>query len=224
MGSLIEVKALYKGFSDNQVIKNLSFDIREGEILTIFGPSGVGKSTLLRILANLETYDQGEVHYSQSIFEKKVPLPVVFQETTQLLPWLTVVENMMLGQRDEALVKKIADELSITDALEAYPYMLSGGMKQRVAIGRGLMCQSKIMFMDEPFSSLDYQIRNKLQDLIIELNQAYDLTIVFITHDISEAIKLGERMLILGNNKSLCIEDLKTLNEEMITEKVASLS
>ncbi|MBN2794616.1 MAG: ABC transporter ATP-binding protein [Clostridia bacterium] len=224
MGSLVEIKNLCKSFEDKQVINQLNFDVREGEILTIFGPSGVGKSTLLRILAQLETYDYGEIHYDPIIFEKKVPLPVVFQETTQLLPWLTAMENMTLGNENLSLTEKLAEELEIKEVLKLYPHMLSGGMKQRVAIGRGVMCQSKIIFMDEPFSALDYQIRNKLQDLIIHLNQAYDLTIVFITHDISEAIKLGHRMLILGNNKNSCLENLKALNENMIKEIVASMN
>lgn len=224
MGNLIEVRNLSKCYGDKKVLHQLNFSVQHGEIFTILGPSGVGKSTLLRMLSQLENYEEGHIEYDPLVFEHPVPFPVVFQETSQLLPWLTVKENILLGVRNESILKALALDLDILDVLNHYPHMLSGGMKQRVAIGRGVMCQSEILFMDEPFSSLDFSIREKLQKLVLNLRDSYKQSIIFITHDISEALTISDRILILGHHKYRLLENTQDLKPSDIKNVIGEMT
>lgn len=220
MGNLIEIRNMAKEY-DRILFSGLDFNVNEGEILTIFGPSGVGKSTILRILAQLDKPTKGHVTYDSGLMAAAIPLPVVFQESSQLFPWMTVADNMALGGQDPIYLKQLSQDLNLEQALDLMPSQLSGGMKQRVAIGRALMTKSKMLFMDEPFSSLDLIIREKLQDLVLKLQRDYGVTILFITHDLEEAYKLGNRMLILRPNGHEMIDDLKNHTVQEIRNKVS---
>lgn len=201
MKKLIEINNLSKYFGSEKVLEHLSLDIVENEILVIMGPSGVGKSTLLNIIGQLEPYDQGTIVYHPELTDHiDIPFPFVFQSSEGLLPWKTVSENIRLvNQRlTETELRNVLQKVSLENHRHKYPHELSGGMKQRVSIARALVCHSKILFMDEPFGSLDPAMREKLQDLILELQKNTGLTIVFVTHDSKEAQKLATRLLTLS--------------------------
>ena len=195
---LIRITGLKKYFSGEKVFEELSLSVVENEILVVMGESGAGKSTLLSLIAGLEKPDGGTIEYHPSIFEGiKVPLPMVFQETDTLLPWKTVRENIVLVnmQAQDSLVDSLLDSVRMKDHQDKYPYELSGGMKQRTGIARALICKSKLLLMDEPFASLDKEMRSDLQDLLLDIQKKYKLSIIFVTHDENEAEKIGDRIV-----------------------------
>jgi NitT/TauT family transport system ATP-binding protein len=198
-------KVFESGKSKTVALKGVSFQTHRREFLCIVGPSGCGKSTLARILAGLEDHTSGSV----MLAGKPVRGPgsdrgMVFQGYT-LFPWLTVKKNVMFGllvnSRDKWDAERQALEwlqvIGLEKFADAYPHQLSGGMKQRVAIARALANQPRILLMDEPFGALDAQTRTRMQAHLLEIWRKIDITIVFITHDLDEAIFLADRILVL---------------------------
>ena len=206
---LLQVKDLGKVFASSHgetvALNNVGFQTHRREFLCIVGPSGCGKSTLIRILAGLEKQSSGEV----LLDGKPVKGPgrdrgMVFQGYT-LFPWLTVKKNVMFGLEINTGDKTGAERealqwlqlIGLEKFANAYPHQLSGGMKQRVAIARALANQPRILLMDEPFGALDAQTRGRMQAHLLEIWRKIDITIVFITHDLDEAIFLADRILVL---------------------------
>ena len=187
-------------------LRDISIDTHRREFLCVVGPSGCGKSTLVRILAGLDTATSGSV----LVDDRPVSGPgadrgMVFQGYT-LFPWLSVLKNVMFGLRENGADRSSA-ELEAREWLsliglerfaDSYPHQLSGGMKQRVAIARALATRPKILLMDEPFSALDAQSRARMQAYLLEIWRKIDITIVFITHDLDEAVLLADRILVLS--------------------------
>jgi len=209
---VLKVNDLCKSFPTKngavQALKNISFETYRREFVTVIGPSGCGKSTLIRILAGLETKSSGDV----LLDGKQVTGPgpdrgMVFQGYT-LFPWLTVKSNVMYGLRIQGKSKATAeseamqwiDLVGLERFANAYPDQLSGGMKQRVAIARALAAQPRILLMDEPFGALDAQTRCRMQTYLMEIWKNIDIIILFITHDLDEAILLADRVLVLKSN------------------------
>jgi NitT/TauT family transport system ATP-binding protein len=199
-------KIFYAGKQKINALQNISFQTHRREFLCIIGPSGCGKSTLIRILAGLETHSGGEVLLdNHPVNGPGRERGMVFQGYT-LFPWLTVKKNVMFGLRmngvNRADAAKQADEwlalIGLTKFADAYPHQLSGGMKQRVAIIRALVNKPRILLMDEPFSALDAQTRARMQSYLLEIWKKVDITIIFITHDLDEAIFLADRILVLS--------------------------
>lgn len=198
--TLIKLERLKKSFGRELIFEDFSLEVYDNEILVIMGPSGAGKSTLLNVIGQLEPYDSGEIHYHPELFEgTKVPLPFVFQEFDTLLPWKTVEGNIRLVAKDlsETELQAVLDTVALSEHRHKKPSALSGGMKQRVGIARALVCHSKILLMDEPFGSLDRDMRLKMQDFLLDLQARTGLTIVLVTHDLEEAEKLGTRIVRL---------------------------
>jgi len=206
---ILEVKDLNKVYKtakgETVALKNVNFKTHRREFVCVIGPSGCGKSTLIRILAGLESHTSGQV----LLDNKPVNGPgrdrgMVFQGYT-LFPWRSVRENVMFGLQMNNIGKfeagREADQWLELVGLEkfanAYPHELSGGMKQRVAIARALVNQPRILLMDEPFGALDAQSRCKMQAHLLEIWRNVDITILFITHDLDEAIFLADRILVL---------------------------
>jgi NitT/TauT family transport system ATP-binding protein len=194
------------GKGEVTALDQISFQTHRREFLCIIGPSGCGKSTLIRILAGLETLSDGQV----LLDNRPVNGPgrergMVFQGYT-LFPWLTVRKNVMFGLRMNNVsrfdAEKQADEwlqlIGLEKFADYYPHQLSGGMKQRVAIIRALVNKPRILLMDEPFSALDAQTRARMQAYLLEIWKKIDITVVFITHDLDEAIFLADRILVLS--------------------------
>ena len=208
----LEVRGLHKEFEATQgtvqALRNLSFNVHRREFMSVIGPSGCGKSTLIRILSGLELPTSGSVLLDGA--EVRGPgadRGMVFQGYT-LFPWLTVKKNVMFGMevngRTGSVVEREAlqwlELVGLSHAVNSYPSQLSGGMKQRVAIARALANQPKILLMDEPFGALDAQTRSQMQAYLLQIWQNVDVTIVFITHDLDEAVYLSDRVLVLKAN------------------------
>jgi NitT/TauT family transport system ATP-binding protein len=206
---ILEIDQLNKQFGpDLKILKDISLGIHRREFLTVIGPSGCGKSTLARILAGLETITSGTAKIDgESIVGPGPDRGMVFQKYT-LFPWLTVKENVMFGLTAQGAGKGHAESearewieaIGLTKFTDNYPSQLSGGMQQRVAIARSLATRPKVLLMDEPFGALDAQTRQRMQQHLIDIWQNVDVTVVFITHDLDEAIYLADRILVLKPN------------------------
>ncbi len=209
---LLEVEALDKIFEDREeeivALDDISFSVHRREFICVIGPSGCGKSTLIRIIAGLEAQTSGNILLdSQPIEKPGSDRGMVFQSYT-LFPWLTIKKNVMFGlmmskiNRGKATAEAMEwlELVGLSEFADLYPHQLSGGMKQRVAIARALANQPRILLMDEPFGALDAQTRAQMQSYLLQIWRSIDITIVFITHDLEEAIYVADRILVLGAN------------------------
>ncbi|MGB5324425.1 MAG: ABC transporter ATP-binding protein, partial [Pseudomonadales bacterium] len=205
----LEVRNLSKFFETPKgqitALDNICFKAYRREFVCVIGPSGCGKSTLIRILAGLEPESTGEMLLNGNTVHGPGPdRGMVFQGYT-LFPWLTVKRNVMFGLLESGMGFSSAESqaaqwielVGLSRVIDSYPHQLSGGMKQRVAIARALANQPKILLMDEPFGALDPQTRSKMQSHLMEIWRNIDITVVFITHDLDEAIYLADRILVL---------------------------
>lgn len=208
---MLEVTELSKtyghGASAVHAVGNLTFGIEAGEFVCIVGQSGCGKTTLLKCLSGLITPSGGKAVLQGEVINRPPDrLALVFQEYGRsLLPWLTVRANVTLPLRSKGIKSARRDQLAeealtavgLNDAFDRYPWQLSGGMQQRVAIARALAYQPEILLMDEPFASVDAQTRADLEDLVLRIRDEFDVTVLFVTHDIDEAIYLSDRVIVL---------------------------
>src|SRR5574344_133981 len=218
---ILEARGIVKDFKESdgrirRVLDGISFGVREHEFLSIIGPSGCGKSTLIRIAAGLETASAGEFRLDGKVVKgTDAERGMVFQKYT-LFPWLSVKKNVMFGLEsighggDEA--EEAAEEwlqiVGLGKYAEYYPGQLSGGMQQRVAIARALAPQPRVLLMDEPFGALDAQTRSQMQCYLLEVWKNIDITILFVTHDLDEAVFLSDRILALQANPGKVREDV----------------
>ncbi|HGL6718687.1 ABC transporter ATP-binding protein [Burkholderia contaminans] len=209
---ILDVRHVGKRFATPQgectALDDISFRTYRREFVCVIGPSGCGKSTLIRILAGLDAQTSGEVLLDGKPVEGPgADRGMVFQGYT-LFPWLTVKKNVMFGLRmngsssgqAEREALQWLDLVGLTRFADVYPHQLSGGMKQRVAIARALANRPRILLMDEPFGALDAQTRARMQTHLLDIWRNIDVTIVFITHDLDEAIFLADRILVLKAN------------------------
>ena len=208
MAPILDIKNLYKNYGQVEILKDINVSIDPGDFLVLVGPSGCGKSTLIRILAGLEDPSAGSVNLDGKAISGPGPeRGMVFQGYT-LFPWLTVKQNVMFGLRMGGAGSAIAEAEAIQwielvglhKFVDAYPNQLSGGMKQRVAIARALANRPRILLMDEPFGALDAQTRAQMQSYLLQIWRNVDVTILFITHDLDEAVYLSDRILVLKAN------------------------
>jgi NitT/TauT family transport system ATP-binding protein len=195
-------------------LSGIRFDVHRREFISVIGPSGCGKSTLIRIVAGLETPSSGRICVDGCpVGGPGADRGMVFQGYT-LFPWLTVKKNVMFGPKMKGVPKAVAerkalewlDLVGLADFANHYPAQLSGGMKQRVAIARALANEPRILLMDEPFGALDAQTRASMQAHLLRIWESVDVTILFITHDLDEAIYLSDRVVVLGANPGRVLE------------------
>jgi NitT/TauT family transport system ATP-binding protein len=188
------------------VFNDISFRVEDGQFLTIVGPSGCGKTTLLRIIAGLERPYKGQVLLDGRVIEDRdLSVGLVFQEYA-LFPWRTALGNIEFGlevlnvkrkeRRSEAM--RYVQEFGLRGFEDKYPSELSGGMKQRVAIARTLITNPKVVLMDEPFGALDSQTRNRMQKFLLDVWSARKDTVVFVTHNVDEAVFLSDKVMVLS--------------------------
>jgi len=216
--TILQVRALEKRFAkddcEHVVFDKVTLDIHRREFITVIGPSGCGKSTLLRIIAGLDEASGGEVLLDgQPVRGPGPDRGMVFQGYT-LFPWLNVRRNVMFGLemagKGTAAAEAEAREWLTMVGLEkfenSYPHELSGGMKQRVAIARALAAEPRILIMDEPFGALDAITRCKMQSHLLQIWKKVDVTILFITHDLDEAVYLSDRILVMASNPGRIVE------------------
>jgi NitT/TauT family transport system ATP-binding protein len=212
-GNVVEVRSMrhvYRGTSgDVAAVDDASFDVAEGKVVAIVGPSGAGKTTMLRAIGGLLTPTSGEIIVNGTRVDGPPPdVAFVFQDYSRsLLAWFSALGNVMLPLRSKGLSKADARQRALR-ALKAvglegredrYPRQLSGGMQQRVAIARALAYEPKLLLMDEPFASVDAQTRMDLEDLVLPLRDQFNVTIVFVTHDIDEALYLSDHVVVLSH-------------------------
>lgn len=232
----LSIKEVQQSFPNQgnmeQVLKDINLNIREGEFVSLLGPSGCGKSTVLNIVAGLLTPSEGELYLdNQKITKPGNDRGMVFQQAA-LFPWLTVEENVMFPLKKEMKKKQareVANEYLQLVQLGTYakysPHELSGGMQQRVAIARALAMNPQVLLMDEPFGALDEQTRIRLH---IELERIWvetKKTILFVTHSIQEAIKLSDRIIVMGTHPGTILKDIHVKIErprEKHLQKMAS--
>jgi NitT/TauT family transport system ATP-binding protein len=222
--ALLEVRGLSKRFGDRVgrdpspwVIQDLSFVVNEGEFLTIIGPSGSGKTTLLNMLAQIDTASGGEIRFQSQVAPIRDPkslkpglackIGYVTQEDN-LLPWRTTLQNVLfpltvqrrLNDETRARAQMLIHAVGLAGFEQHYPHELSGGMRKRASLIRTLVYDPPVILMDEPFGALDAQTRTQLQEDLLRLWNLGRKTIVFVTHDIAEAIALGDRTLVLSRS------------------------
>ncbi|MFL6947759.1 MAG: ABC transporter ATP-binding protein [Xanthobacteraceae bacterium] len=206
---MIEIEGLWKEFAKGErrvlALQDISLSVAEREFVAILGPSGCGKSTLLNMVAGFDHPTRGSVRVAgEEIVAPSPRRAVVFQEPA-LFPWLSVMENVVFGpktQRQPAVdyrnrAAQIIEQVGLSGFETSYPAELSGGMRQRVGIARVLIMQPQVLLMDEPFGSLDAQTRMLMQELLLEVWERHHQTVLFITHDIEEALLLTDRVCVM---------------------------
>jgi NitT/TauT family transport system ATP-binding protein len=217
MGPVLSLRGVAKTFNDGEqncpALQDISFDAFPGEILCIMGPSGCGKTTLLRMVAGLEPVDAGTIRLQDGTGSGKVTAAMVFQDDA-LFPWLNLRDNISYGLRlgsgqepaeeVERRVTGLLELVRLTQFSSYYPYQLSGGMKQRVAVARALAVRPGILMMDEPFSALDPFTRRELQDEVLRIRDAssrdgHPVAILLVTHNPEEAVYLADRIIVLSD-------------------------
>jgi NitT/TauT family transport system ATP-binding protein len=222
MSKTLEVRGLHKVYQGRgrsvEALRDLTFSVEASELVCVVGPSGCGKTTLLRCIAGLLEPTAGEVLVEGARVAGPPPgMAVVFQEYGRsLFPWMSVRANVELplrakrlqGQRRDELVSEALGAVGLGDVHGAYPWQLSGGMQQRVAIARAVAYEPHVLLMDEPFAAVDAQTRAELEDLVRSVWHRTGVTILFVTHDIDEAVYLGQRVLVLSSSPTVVQEDL----------------
>ncbi|MFD5517976.1 ABC transporter ATP-binding protein [Streptomyces sp. NPDC127066] len=214
------LRKVYEGSGRRvEAVRDLTFTVDAGELVCLVGPSGCGKTTLLKCMGGLLTPTSGEVLLGGRRVSGPPPgMAFVFQEYGRsLFPWMRVGENVELPLRQKnlgrarrrELVADALESVGLADAAGAYPWQLSGGMQQRVAIARALAYEPEVLLMDEPFAAVDAQTRADLEDLVRRLWRQRGITVLFVTHDIDEAVYLGERVLVLSASPTVVQEQLK---------------
>ncbi len=205
--SLIDVNVRDKSFGALNVLREVRFSVRAGERVAIVGPSGCGKSTLLRLMAGLDRNFRGAIQRPDA------GLGFVFQEP-RLMPWLSVRDNVAFGlpprHVEQAEIARVLVEVGLTGKGALLPKALSGGMAQRAALARALIRKPLALLLDEPFSAVDAFTRLKLQELVLELARIEQLALVIVTHDLEEAVYLGERVLVIGQPGEGIVAELDT--------------
>ena len=194
---------------ENIIFKNFNIDINHGQFISIFGPSGCGKTTLLNIISGLDENFDGFINIKKDDFLKK-KISYMFQ-SPRLFPWLTAIENIKFPIKKKKNCEKIANDLLKKVGLEKfkneYPNRLSGGMQRRISLARAFISNPNILLLDEPFVSIDKKISNSLRELLIKLWKKNKPTIIFVTHDLDEAIELADRIFFLSNLPSKVMLD-----------------
>lgn len=207
---------------DFYAVHDTSLEIAPGSFVTLLGPSGCGKTTMLRCIAGFENYDGEILVDGTPVMKPGTDRIMVFQDFNQVFPWKTVEKNIqyplkLQGIKDKAQLKKISDEylkkVNLDGVQKKYPHQLSGGMKQRVAIARALAQKPKIILMDEPFAALDAMTRNRLQEELLNISRDEDCTFIFITHNIQEAIVLGDRVIVMSKDGKIKIDKQNELEK-----------
>ncbi|KRL65889.1 ABC transporter ATP-binding protein [Companilactobacillus versmoldensis] len=205
--SIINVKNVNKKYDDLVALHDVNLSIDRGQFIALVGMSGGGKSTLLRLIANLEQPTSGSVEINSS--DSKSLTRFMFQED-RLLPWMSVLDNLSFSSKDKKTKKhaqELLDLVELGDYADHFSNQLSGGQKQRVALARALMTNPKILLLDEPLGALDALTRHKMQDLILDICKKQDLTTILVTHDVEEAARMADRIIVMKDSTNSYEED-----------------
>ena len=220
MKEMLHIERLTKSYAGQNegktILDQVDLSVAENEFVCILGPSGCGKSTLLRCIAGFESFQGGIACDGQPVRKPSTDRIMVFQDYNQLFPWKTVEKNVQYplkvgGMRDKNELRAISNETLRKVGLDGfqryYPHELSGGMKQRAAIAKALALRPKVILMDEPFAALDAITRNRLQRELHEIYESEKMTVIFVTHNIQEALTLGTRLILLGRSGRIVLDE-----------------
>ena len=223
MREVVTVRKLNKVYDGrDHILRDVDLTVYEREFICILGPSGCGKSTLVRCIAGFEGFDGTITCNGKPVKGPGSDRIMVFQNYEQLFPWKTVEQNIQYplkvnGVKDKAELTRISDEylrkVGLDGKQKAYPHELSGGMKQRVAIAKALALKPEIILMDEPFAALDAITRNNLQQELYRISTEEKVTVIFITHNIQEALTLGTRVLLMSKQGRIVIDQENTIKK-----------
>lgn len=226
---MLSVSHLHKAFGPEVVLKDLSLELKTRHMLSILGRSGSGKTTFLRIIAGLETPDKGDIYWHEQRMNHVPPhqrnIVYLYQEAL-LFPHLSVFENIAFGLRlrkvaeseiKERVLQMIQD-LELDGQKDKMPHQLSGGQRQRVSFGRALIVNPLLLLLDEPFGNLDVETRKRMQDFLKRIAETYQITAIFVTHDLKEAILMGDRIGYMRKGSLYLYEDVKEFVEDTRTE------
>lgn len=214
----VKVHQLTKKFGELLVLDNISFDVQKGDLLCVVGPTGCGKTTFLNSLTKIYDITSGEILLDgHPVDPKKDHIAYIFQGNSTM-PWLTVEQNVAFGldikhvsrKEQQELVDKYLEIVGLTKYRKYYPKQLSASMLQRVSIARAFATEPELLLMDEPYGQLDIELRFKLEDELIKLWQMTGTTVIFITHNIEEAVYLGEHIMVLTNKPTTVKKTLKS--------------
>ena len=236
--ALLEIRGLGKTYGTGEkathAVGDVTFAVEDGEFICVVGPSGCGKTTLLKCIAGLLRPSRGEVDlHGKRVTAPPEEMALVFQEYSRsLMPWTSVRNNVLLPLRHKRLsrgerrrlVEEAVDAVGLMRFVDHYPWQLSGGMQQRVAIARALAYQPTILLMDEPFASVDAQTRGDLEDLVLRVREQFEITILFVTHDIDESVYLSDRVVVLTHAptevKEIVPVELPTPRDQIATKEL----
>jgi sulfonate transport system ATP-binding protein len=198
MSIALDIHIVEKRYGQRTVLRDVSLQLQQGEVVSLIGASGCGKSSLLSIASGLDREFRGQIKMDGApLHGVSREIGFIFQEP-RLFPWLTVAQNVAFdNDKDPQLVKRLLSEVGLDDHAAALPKQLSGGQAQRAAIARGLFTQPRVLLLDEPFSAVDAFTRMKLQDLLLRVAHEHRLTVLLVTHDIDEALYLSDRVVLL---------------------------
>ena len=214
--SKVEVKNLTKSFGDLLVLDDISFDVDEGEFLCIVGPTGCGKTTFLNSLTKIYDINAGSIKINGEEVELRRPSLAYIMQEYSTMPWLTVRQNVQFGLKIKKMSKAQLEErtdrmlelVGLKEFSDYYPNQLSASMLQRVAIARAFAVEPDLLLMDEPYGQLDLELRFKLEDELLNLWRQLGTTVIFITHNIEEAVYLSQRILVLTNKPTKIKENI----------------
>lgn len=214
---MIEIRDLIKKFNDHYVFNNLNLDIESDKITVILGKSGCGKTTLLRLISNLEKYDSGSINTNNLKFS------YVFQEP-RLFPWLTVFENIQtITNLPSDEIYRMIRMVDLEKFSNSYPDELSGGMKSRVSLARAFAYKPNFLLMDEPFSSLDDFTRVKMQEELLKLYNKENVGILFVTHNIDEALTIADKIIVLKEGKIYSSYNINSKKRDLLDFEFTTL-
>ena len=228
---MVEVKNIFKYYGKQRVLNGLSLSISKGEIVSVVGSSGSGKTTLLRILSGLEIPESGIIKLDDAVVNssdvfippEKRNCSLVFQDYA-LFPNMTMLENIYFGEGSENNKKIVSELIQVTNIekiLNKYPHECSGGEQQRVALVRSMATQPNVILMDEPLSNLDFHLKSKISLMISEIIKRYSTTAIIVTHDIMDAMKISDRIIVIDNGIILQDGSPKEIYESPISKLVA---
>jgi ABC-type nitrate/sulfonate/bicarbonate transport system ATPase subunit len=210
--SILTLQDISKTFSGIEVIKNLNMQVNDGEFVSILGPSGSGKSTLFSLIGGILTPEKGTILLEDDIINGRTGSISYMPQSSSLLPWRTVLQNVLLGQeltakKDKEKALQMLEKAGLASYVHAYPHELSGGMKQRVSFIRALLSPQPLILLDEPFSALDELTRLDMQKWLLSMWENNRQTVLFITHNIEEALFLSDRIVILSNKPASIVSE-----------------
>ena len=210
--TLLSLNNVSKSFANKNIIDGLSFIVKEGEFVSIIGPSGSGKSTLFHLIGGILTPDEGMIELNGVKINGQRGSISYMPQAPSLLPWRTILQNVLLGQeiqgvKDIDKAVQMIEKAGLKDYIDSYPSQLSGGMKQRVSFIRALLSPQPVICLDEPFSALDELTRLEMQKWLLSIWDEYRKTILFVTHNIDEALFLSDRIVLLSSRPAKIIDE-----------------